>query len=92
MSLSTLRFVRSVELLRGGRNVRIGTFGPLGLSLEKEFPLNHISCQRFRKTSIAGTLPLKIKGKWYKYIIDKKGTFHDPQLFDYTVGMKRSLD
>ncbi|KAG8244772.1 hypothetical protein J6590_015312 [Homalodisca vitripennis] len=38
-------------------------------------------------------LPIKVQGKWFYYILDtKNGTFPNPELFDFTAGMKRTLN
>lgn len=37
-------------------------------------------------------LPFKVQGKWFYYLLDtKSGTFPNPELFDYTAGMKRTF-
>lgn len=41
------------------------------------------TCQRSNDTS---TIPLKLKGKRLYYLIEAKGTFVNPELFDHTLG------
>ncbi|XP_023232230.1 transmembrane protein 223-like [Centruroides sculpturatus] len=85
-----LRTVHLLVLCKGGINVRILTYTPLGTTRKIEVPLSHISCQHSRH-SASSNMSLKIKGRWFYFLIDRKGVFLQPKLFDNTVGLYRHL-
>lgn len=37
------------------------------------------------------SIPMKVKGKWFHYTLDKNGQFFNPTLFDLTAGMRRNI-
>ncbi|KAM6394756.1 transmembrane protein 223 [Rhynochetos jubatus] len=90
--LFPLRAVRRVMLLRGGSEVTISTHGPLGLSRGPTFtvPLRHVSC-RAHRSEVPASIPLKIKGRPFYFLMDKGGHLCHPRLFDITVGAYRNL-
>ncbi|NXX55647.1 TM223 protein, partial [Scopus umbretta] len=90
--LFPLRAVRRVTLLRGGSEVTISTHGPLGLGRGPTFtvPLRHISC-RAHRSEVPVTIPLKVKGRPFFFLLDKQGQLCHPRLFDITVGAYRKL-
>ncbi|NWR54708.1 TM223 protein, partial [Bucorvus abyssinicus] len=87
-----LRAVRRVTLLRGGTEVTISTHGPLGLGRGPTFtvPLRHVS-GRAHRSQVAAAVPLKVKGRPFYFLLDKRGQLRDPRLFDLTVGAYRKL-
>ncbi|XP_041354610.1 transmembrane protein 223-like [Gigantopelta aegis] len=85
-----LRSVRSLWLLRGGNEVHIQTQSWFGKSGSLNVPLNNVSCMQAREGS-ASYIPMKVKGKFLFFLIDKSGKFHNTQLFDYSIGLMRSL-
>ncbi|GAB1609615.1 transmembrane protein 223-like [Argonauta hians] len=82
------RSVKQLWLLKGGRATKITTFG-----YKSNFvcPLSSISCLQQRSASTS-QLPLKMKGKWFYFLMDKKGVFHEEKLFDFCIGLKRNLN
>ncbi|NXQ79875.1 TM223 protein, partial [Nyctibius grandis] len=90
--LFPLRAVRRVTLLRGGTEVTIGTHGPWGLGRGPAFtvPLRHVSC-RAHRSEVPATVPLKVKGRPFFFLLDKGGQLRPPRLFDVTVGAYRKL-
>ncbi|NXG25828.1 TM223 protein, partial [Grallaria varia] len=84
------RSVRSVTLLRGGTRVTIRTHGPLGLGRGATLtvPLAHLSA-RAHRAEAAAAVPLKVKGRPFFFLLDKRGQLSDPRLFDITVGAQR---
>lgn len=90
--LFPLRAVRRVTLLRGGAEVAISTHGPLGLGRGPSFtvPLGHVSC-RAHRSQVPATIPLKVKGRPFFFLLDKQGQLCHPRLFDLTVGAYRKL-
>ncbi|NXX23929.1 TM223 protein, partial [Podargus strigoides] len=87
-----LRSVRRVTLLRGGKEVTLSTHGPLGLRRGVTFtvPLGHLCCRAHRE-EVAAMLPLKVKGKPFFFLLDRRGQLGNPRLFDLTVGAYRKL-
>lgn len=90
--LFPLRAVRRVTLLRGGAEVTISTHAPFGLGSGPTFtvPLRHISC-RAHRSEVPAALPLKVKGRPFFFLLDKRGQLCNPRLFDLTVGAYRNL-
>ncbi|NWI52575.1 TM223 protein, partial [Calyptomena viridis] len=90
--LFPLRSVRRVTLLRGGNRVTISTHGPLGLGRGTTLtvPLAHVSA-RAHRAQVAAAVPIKVKGRPFFFLLDKKGQLSDPRLFDVTVGAFRKF-
>ncbi|XP_031245448.1 transmembrane protein 223 [Mastomys coucha] len=88
--LYSLRSVRSVMLLAGGKQVTLTTYAPFGLGTRFTVPLNQISCVAHRG-EVPAMLPLKVKGRRFYFLLDKAGHFPNTQLFDNTVGAYRNL-
>ncbi|NXU92733.1 TM223 protein, partial [Xiphorhynchus elegans] len=90
--LFPLRAVRRVTLLRGGTRVTIRTHGPLGLGpgATLTVPLAHVSA-RAHRAEAAAAVPIKVKGRPFFFLLDKRGRLGDPRLFDLTVGAQRSF-
>ncbi|XP_066107877.1 transmembrane protein 223 [Saccopteryx bilineata] len=88
--LFSLRSVRSVMLLAGGKQVTLTTHAPFGLGAHFTVPLNQVSCMAHRG-EVPAMLPLKVKGRRFYFLLDKAGHFPNTKLFDNTVGAYRSL-
>ncbi|NWX50840.1 TM223 protein, partial [Steatornis caripensis] len=90
--LFPLRSVRRLTLLRGGSEVAISTHGPLGLLPGRTFtvPLRHVS-GRAHRSEVPAAIPLKVKGRPFFFLLDKRGQLCHPRLFDVTVGAYRKL-
>ncbi|XP_025832529.1 transmembrane protein 223 isoform X2 [Agrilus planipennis] len=84
----TLRTVRYLVLHKGGEKATIVTYGPFGKNRMFTLDLNNINCKGSRQTT-SSTLPLKVKGHYLHYMVDSRGEFRNPSLFDHTVGLKR---
>lgn len=52
--------------------------------------LFQVSCS-IGRNSRGQSIPLKVKGKWFHYILDKNGKIYNAQLFDFTAGMRRNI-
>lgn len=52
--------------------------------------LFQISCAVGRSSS-GQNIPLKVKGKWFHYVLDKQGEIYNPKLFDLTAGLRRNV-
>lgn len=85
-----LRAVNSLWLFKGGKEVGLITHAPFGKKLTHVTPLENISCVQSRAQAQT-QVPIKVKHKWFFYLLDKKGVFHNPELFDYMVGLRRNL-
>ncbi|CAG2120413.1 unnamed protein product [Medioppia subpectinata] len=93
LSSYAIRSIRYVTLAPGGHTVRLTTFSVTGAPnryRHYDVPLTSVSSHVSR--SDGGVMPIKVKGKWFYYILDtKKGQFLRPKLFDETVGTFRVL-
>lgn len=85
-----LRAVKELWLLRGGQAVRVTTYAPFGKTHTVATSLNRVSCLQSRVESPTN-IPMKIQGKWFFFLLDKRGDFYDTHLFDYSVGLYRNL-
>lgn len=83
------RCVRYLVLHRDGKTVSIVTYNhPLGSNVVKEVPLSRISTKESRQ-SLAPYIPMKVKDTKFFYLLDRKGQFLNPVMYDNTVGMNR---
>ncbi|GAV00225.1 hypothetical protein RvY_11107 [Ramazzottius varieornatus] len=85
-----LRSVHMLVLLKGGRNVSVTTFGPFGRLRAFTVPLSQMTSSSSR-TSLSGYMRLKVKNRISYFLMDKRGVFHNPQLFDVTAGLSRRI-
>ena len=93
LALFAVRSVRYIILKPGGRSVRITTFSITGAAnryRHYDIPLENVSAFQYRNTGVS-YIPLKLKGKWFFFLVDSKGHFYKPSLFDQTVGVFRIL-
>ena len=84
------RSIHQLKLLKGGQKLQITTYSHFGRTRAFTVPLEHVSSQQARSAAHS-TISLKVKGKWFYYLMDKKGHFNQPALFDYVVGLKRTF-
>lgn len=84
----TLRSVRYLVLQKGGNSVAFVTYSPFGPNRIMSVPINCISAVESRSLAKT-TLPIKVKNKSLFYILDMKGEFKNPLLFDQTAGLSR---
>jgi len=86
-----LRSVSQLTLLKGGTEVGITTYRPFGLTRYFTVPLDDVSCKRSRVASPTHAA-MKIHGHSMYYLLDTRdGRFHEPELFDYVIGLNRSF-
>ncbi|XP_048258925.1 transmembrane protein 223-like isoform X2 [Haliotis rufescens] len=84
------RAVNQLWLLKGGKGVQISTYTWFGNTRSFSSPLNHLSCLQSR-TSSSSQISMKVKHHWFHFLLDKKGIFHNTELFDHAVGLQRNL-
>ncbi|XP_030755410.1 transmembrane protein 223 [Sitophilus oryzae] len=84
----TLRSVKYIILRRGGQQATIVTYTPFSKNRLLTLDLNNISAKETRAAA-KSFLPLKVKDYYFHYLVDMKGEFKNPLLFDNTVGLKR---
>lgn len=84
------RSVSRVLLHRGGQEVTLTTYYPLGLTSSFTVPLRQVSCMSHR-SEVPAMIPLKVKGRPFYFLLDKEGRITNAQLFDITVGAYRNL-
>ncbi|KAH8400871.1 hypothetical protein KR009_001526 [Drosophila setifemur] len=86
----TLRSVRFLILRKGGQSLSFVTYGPFNRNRIMTVPLKCVSAEESRNLARV-QLPIKVKGKTLYYVLDMRGEFRNPQLFDYTAGLKRRI-
>lgn len=84
-----LRIVRHLVLCKGGSTVKVTTYGPFGRTREINIPLGHMDCKNSRANATS-YISLKIKGYRLYFLLDCRGKFNNPQLFDFTVGAAKA--
>ncbi|KAI1284817.1 putative transmembrane protein [Halotydeus destructor] len=92
-TLFTIKNVQSIILKKGGKQVLIRTLAAIprqGRFREIAVPLKNVSSQQAR-TEDYNFVMLKLKGYRLYFLISKDGVFMNPELFDRSVGMTRSL-
>lgn len=86
----TLRSVRYLILNKGGEKCTIVSYTPFGQNRLMTLGLENTSCTSSRHNA-PSYIPLKVKGYFLYYLLDMKGEFRNPKLFDYTVGLRRNF-
>ncbi|MGH0173851.1 UNVERIFIED_CONTAM: hypothetical protein FKN15_066328 [Acipenser sinensis] len=89
-TVSCLTVVSRVLLHRGGQEVTFTTYYPFGGTSSFSAPLRHVSCVAHR-AEVPSMIPIRVKGHALYFLLDKQGRFHNPRLFDVTVGAYRKL-
>lgn len=86
------RSVSRVVLHQGGKMVTVSTQSPLGPGRGQKItvPLSQLACHAHRQES-PSSIPLKIKGHKFYFLLDKEGTINNAKLFDVTVGAYRPV-
>lgn len=88
--LFTLRSVRFLVLRKGGQAVSFVTYTPFGSNRIMEVPIRNVSAEESRHAARV-TLPVKVKNRRLFYMLDMRGEFKNPVLFDQTVGLRRKV-
>ncbi|XP_059480685.1 transmembrane protein 223 [Neocloeon triangulifer] len=86
----TLKAVRYLILRKGGTEVSFVCYTPFGENRITTIPLKNLSCPQSRQACKV-QLPIKAKNLRTHFVLDMKGEFKNPKLFDNTVGLKRNL-
>ncbi|XP_077290543.1 transmembrane protein 223 [Arctopsyche grandis] len=86
----TLRSVRYLVLHKGGNVVSFVTYTPFGHNRIMKVDLPYVSCAEGRNSSRV-LLPIKVYNRTWYYLLDMRGEFRNPTLFDHTAGLKRSF-
>ncbi|XP_038223500.1 transmembrane protein 223 [Zerene cesonia] len=86
----TLRSVRYLILNKGGQHLTFVTYTPFGHNRMMKVPLENVCCKEDRKLAKI-QLPLKVKNKMMHYMVDMRGEFKNPLLFDSTAGLARKF-
>ncbi|GFW28362.1 transmembrane protein [Trichonephila clavipes] len=81
------RIVKLITLQKGGSTAVIVTHGPFGKTRSLKVPLHLLTCTVSRDQAKT-YIPIKLKKRWFFYLVDCNGQFHQPALFDVTVGAK----
>ncbi|KAJ9575915.1 hypothetical protein L9F63_007227 [Diploptera punctata] len=87
--LFTLRSVRYLILRKGGDQVTLVTYTPFGKNRMLTVDVNKVSSQETRHNARV-QLPIKVKGHHLFYVLDMRGEFSNPKLFDSTAGLRRT--
>jgi len=86
-----LRTVSRLTLLKGGNQLSVTTYSHFGRTRHFTVPLDDVSCKKSRMSSPAHA-SMKIRGRWLYFLLDTRdGRFHEPELFDYVIGLSRSF-
>lgn len=88
--MHTLRSVKYIILRKGGQSVTVVTHAPFGENRLLTLGLENLSCKQMR-TEAKAQLPIKIKGHKLHYLLDMRGEFRHPELFDSTCGLSRTF-
>nr|CAG4643643.1 EOG090X0JX7 [Ilyocryptus agilis] len=86
----SLKAVKNIVLRKGGNNVTFITHAPFNRIRYIDVPLKNVSAAQSRNAAKV-QLPIKVKGYMGYFVVDVKGEFRNPSLFDATVGLKRIL-
>ncbi|CAG9794049.1 unnamed protein product [Diatraea saccharalis] len=84
----TLKSVRFLILHKGGKHLSFVTYTPFGKNRIMKVPVENICCKENRANARV-QLPLKVKNTWMHYMLDMRGEFKNPLLFDCTAGLAR---
>jgi hypothetical protein len=84
----TLKSVRYLILHQGGQNISLVTYTPVGKNRILTVNLENVNCKESR-TLAKSQLPIKVRGHYLHYILDMRGEFKNPLLFDHTAGLRR---
>ncbi|CAL1529448.1 unnamed protein product [Lymnaea stagnalis] len=84
------RAVKNLWMLKGGQEVQITTYSWLGKEKTFKKPIEHINCLQSR-TGAGQHIPLQVKGSSFYFLLDKKGSFHNTDLFDFLIAVKRNI-
>lgn len=84
----TLKSVRYLILNKGGKYITFVTYSPFGKNRILKVPIENVCCKETR-VGAKVQLPLKVKNTLMHYMLDMRGEFKNPLLFDSTAGLSR---
>ncbi|KAF2346506.1 hypothetical protein FHG87_022739 [Trinorchestia longiramus] len=85
----TIRSVKHIVLRKGGNSVTIATPTPFGRTRYITRPLQQLTATSSRMER--SYMALKVQGKPFHFLVDTRGNFVRPELFDRTVGVRREF-
>ncbi|KAG5898066.1 hypothetical protein JTB14_001772 [Gonioctena quinquepunctata] len=85
----SLRSVKYLILRKGGKQITIVTYTPTMTNRMFTLNLDNLNCMDTRQAS-RSHLAIKVKGHYLHYLLDMKGEFRNPALFDHTAGLRRN--
>uniref|UniRef100_A0A8C8RP74 Transmembrane protein 223 n=1 Tax=Pelusios castaneus TaxID=367368 RepID=A0A8C8RP74_9SAUR len=83
------RSVGQIVLRQGGQDLTFKTYHLFGLESSFTVPVSQVSCKAHRSRS--STIPLKIKGYPFYFVLHNSGQIFNTKLFNLTVGTYRTL-
>lgn len=88
-SMYPLRVVSKLHYLQPSSTISITTFTPLGLLREIQAPLQNVVCTGERLSS--SQLALKVRGHSLHFLMDRRGQYIAPKMFDSLVGSRKRI-
>ncbi|XP_046465409.1 transmembrane protein 223 [Neodiprion pinetum] len=88
--MHTLKSVKYLVLRKGGNKLTFITHTPFGGTRTRTVPLDKVCC-KLNRAEAKVHLPIKVKGDMMHYILDIRGRFTNPKLFDFTAGLQRPI-
>ncbi|XP_054015170.1 uncharacterized protein LOC128896054 isoform X1 [Hylaeus anthracinus] len=82
------RFIRCIILHKGGKYVTLTTHHLLKKERILTIPVEEIKVNTVIKRNTYTSL--KIRGKWFYFIMETDGTFYNQQLFNNTIGLAKT--
>ncbi|KAK2576782.1 hypothetical protein KPH14_005426 [Odynerus spinipes] len=83
------RSIKYVILNKGGTHVSFITYHPLKSKRTITVPLDKVYCLRPRSDPLGAYISVKIDGYKFNFLLDKRGTFVNGDLFDQTVAWQK---
>ncbi|XP_063991766.1 transmembrane protein 223 [Diachasmimorpha longicaudata] len=81
--------LKYIILNKGGTSATLVTYHPFKESIAKVVPLEDLIVKKDRN-DVGTFISLRVKGTRFFHLIDKQGTFVNPDLYDLTVGLDRT--
>ncbi|EFN82975.1 Transmembrane protein MGC3196-like protein, partial [Harpegnathos saltator] len=78
------RTIRYIVLHKGGEKITLTTCNIWKKNCNIQVPINMVNCT-IHRTNVGSIIPLKLKDKRFYYLLEKSGTFLNPELFDHTL-------
>ncbi|KAH0955610.1 hypothetical protein HN011_000451 [Eciton burchellii] len=78
------RIIKYIILNKGGKTLTLVTHHFLKKKSTINLSVESVKCCAHR-TDLGMYMPLKVKNRWFYFLIEKNGTFVNPTLFDYVL-------